>query len=585
MRFSIIALVIGAAATASSAAVVDEVVESRGNYNWPKCSARCWPPNSFKYQCSPFDYGCLCSKHDKWGYDLKNCFKKYCNDYDYKQSGKGVGYYCKNYGLYGTSIGRAGVGTCEALRQDKLPPDYVPPPTPLDLKRPWYLYRVLHNKPPRRSPTKLLFGLAVEIRIFIVGETTERPAGTYRLDSNPFCSSAPRYPTLDVLAGPPFRDITRLSQLHLIPNHHGAAKSPAIGVSGGAPGKDSIPPRRHTALLAATPIMAPSQQSNHRPISARSWPPSGSPRLQDLHQLLSSALRPNPCLAAHIRRVVLSGVWAEGGELLELCGPGLRMLDIALDVTQLCPATQGIVRDLDAEDFCEGLKTIKGLTHLVVRKPNNVYLTQPKPRYVLAELAMAVNVWDRLEYADLAFRLSDDSNTANMLVHAAQPLPPSHLQAGPMTALVQSLSTRPKLHTFCTLLPSVWNETILRVSKNPSLERIILGDGMGPGRDPVAHTRGTGSSGRDFYAAQVSGSIHSSTPSPTAPLFESNPTYSGPGAGILGTGLFFMQAKKHTRLSELIRAGTYVFPPSFSSPLARNAPSLSTRESFILVNS
>ncbi|CAA7257500.1 unnamed protein product [Cyclocybe aegerita] len=275
-----------------------------------------------------------------------------------------------------------------------------------------------------------------------------------------------------------------------------------------------------------------------------------------LHGLLSSALRPNPCLAAHIRRVVLSGVWAEGGELLELCGPGLRMLDIALDITQLCPATQGIVRDLDAEDFCEGLKEIKGLTHLVVRKPNNVYLTQPKPRYVLAELAKAVNVWDWLEYADLAFRLSDDSNTANLLVHAAQPLPPSQLQAGPMTALVQSLSTRPKLHTFCTLLPSVWNETILRVSTNPSLERIILGDGMGPGRDPVAHTRGTVCSGRDFYAAPVSSC--SPTPLSTAPLFESSPTYSGPGTGILGTGLFFMQAKKHIRLSELIRAGTSI---------------------------
>ncbi|CAA7257501.1 unnamed protein product [Cyclocybe aegerita] len=101
MRFSIVALVIGAAATASSAAAVDAVVESRGDYNWPKCAARCWPPNPFKYQCAPFDYGCLCRKHDKWSYDLKYCFKKYCNDYDYKQSGKGVGYYCKNYGYTG----------------------------------------------------------------------------------------------------------------------------------------------------------------------------------------------------------------------------------------------------------------------------------------------------------------------------------------------------------------------------------------------------------------------------------------------------------------------------------------------------
>lgn len=82
------------------------------------------------------------------------------------------------------------------------------------------------------------------------------------------------------------------------------------------------------------------------------------------------------------------------------------------------------------------------------------------------------------------------------------------------------LSTRPKLHTFSTHLPNVWNENILRVSQNPALERIILIDGAGDARDGAVS---------DQYAC---------------------------GSGIAGTGHFFAQAKRHVRLSEQIRAGT-----------------------------
>lgn len=108
---------------------------------------------------------------------------------------------------------------------------------------------------------------------------------------------------------------------------------------------------------------------------------------------------------------------------------------------------------------------------------------------------------------------------------------------GPITALTHSLSTRPKLHTLSTLLPSVWNETILRVSANPSLERIILGDGN------AAHGRGLFYSGRDFYAGPVSASL------PTGPVLEGSNS-------IAPTSLFMLGAKKHTRLNELVRAGT-----------------------------
>jgi len=181
---------------------------------------------------------------------------------------------------------------------------------------------------------------------------------------------------------------------------------------------------------------------------------------------------------------------------------------------------------LDAEDFCEGIKYIThSLTHLALRKPNNVYLTQPKPKYVVGEIAKAMRDWDNLELADVAFRLSDDSGIAPSSARLHQSLP--ELQ-GPISSLTHALTTRPKLRTFCTLLPSLWNETILRISSNPNLECIVLGDGASRLREQT-HVRKIDSN------------------------FEHDGSY-----GIVGTGLFLMQARKHARLSDLIRAGTSI---------------------------
>ena len=118
-----------------------------------------------------------------------------------------------------------------------------------------------------------------------------------------------------------------------------------------------------------------------------------------LHRLLSTALRRNLYLATYVRRLLFAGVWAEGGELIAMCSRNVKMLDITLDMTQLAPGvnTNRYVRDFDAEDFCKGIKHITySLTHLALRKPNNVYLTQPKPKYVLGEIAKAMRYWDNL---------------------------------------------------------------------------------------------------------------------------------------------------------------------------------------------
>lgn len=137
----------------------------------------------------------------------------------------------------------------------------------------------------------------------------------------------------------------------------------------------------------------------------------------------------------------------------------------------------------------------------------------------------------RQELADIAFRLSDDSGLAPLTagLHLLSIHSPRAEHQGPITSLTNALTTRPKLRTFCTLLPSLWNESILRVSNNPNLECIVLGDGASRSREQT-HVRKADNS------------------------FE----YDG-ACGIVGTGLFLTQARKHARLSDLIRAGTCVF--------------------------
>ncbi|KAF9044258.1 hypothetical protein BJ165DRAFT_188860 [Panaeolus papilionaceus] len=277
-----------------------------------------------------------------------------------------------------------------------------------------------------------------------------------------------------------------------------------------------------------------------------------------LHRLLSTLLLRHSSLSQYIKNLIFTGVWAEGGELLRLCGDSLKFLQVNLDVTPGLGTNPALllhstIRDLDAEEFCDGLQYVSGLTHLVVSKLNNVYLTHFKPKYVLAEISRALALWNNLESVNIGFRLSDDITTNNSGS-------PSHIQQFdphlfPVKALSHSLSTVPKLKTFFTLLPSVWSETILRISTNPSLERIVLSDSSHIFSSNTSsssylfeQTRPQDRqwSGKDLYASPVGACIQ-----PTSSLYE-------PATGILWTGLFFSQARKHPRLSELIRAGTCI---------------------------
>jgi hypothetical protein len=110
-----------------------------------------------------------------------------------------------------------------------------------------------------------------------------------------------------------------------------------------------------------------------------------------LQRLLLLALRPNPRLASFIRQITLPAIWPLAAELLFRARHSLKCLDITLD-----SVLNSQVHDPDTEQFCTGLHHLHALTHIIVRKPNNVYLTRPKLQYVLLELTKAVHHWPDL---------------------------------------------------------------------------------------------------------------------------------------------------------------------------------------------
>ncbi|KIJ62280.1 hypothetical protein HYDPIDRAFT_114775 [Hydnomerulius pinastri MD-312] len=240
-------------------------------------------------------------------------------------------------------------------------------------------------------------------------------------------------------------------------------------------------------------------------------------------------LRQHPSLANAVRKLVFGGIWPDCAPLLMLC-ERVDDVDISLDSgpdTGASPrplsrpagsgtnATSANNRanmgDSDTEVFCDALEQ-REIVHLTIRKDPSTYLTHPRPQYMLERLAKSVQKWTYLESVHLALRVSSSPNT----------LP-----------LAQALSTAPRLHSVRAQLPAVWNNILLVVSSNPSLEKVML------------------------YSESMFGIHYKSTLGPAGIKGSSNSTDDNENA-ILGTGLYMMEAKKHARLSELIKAGTSI---------------------------
>ena len=267
-------------------------------------------------------------------------------------------------------------------------------------------------------------------------------------------------------------------------------------------------------------------------------------------ELLLRTLRDNRDISPLIRCLVLSTITIHSAQALSLCR-NLVLLDFTLEAggQPSPPGPQVPTPDPDVVEFSNALSNLSQLRHLVVRKSGaGVYLTTPRVKHILCHLAEAVPEWNELvgsydiasdstphhavfqETTNFAFKFADDTPFK-------RPTPPgtpsddSPLRLGPIARLTHALSTRPKLHSFAAHLPSTWSNAILRVGTNKRLERIVLSDG----RSDIC------------IIPEITGAMFS------APTTEHHHQH-----GVLGSGLFMMEARKHVKLIELIRAGTYV---------------------------
>ncbi|KAH7915544.1 hypothetical protein BJ138DRAFT_57483 [Hygrophoropsis aurantiaca] len=220
-------------------------------------------------------------------------------------------------------------------------------------------------------------------------------------------------------------------------------------------------------------------------------------------------LREQPDLAFAVRKVVATGVWSELADLFGACSR-IDEVDICLDAgarTLMPSGGNATARgqpqrtaitvntdEADAEAVCTALEHLD-IRNFTLRKAASAYLTHPKPRYVMTRLAQAVPKWKNLESTDIALRLSGDAS-ALTFAHA--------------------LSASPRLRTVRAQIPAIWNDILLVISHNSNLERVVL------------------------YADSPTGILGS---------FD--------GESVLAaSGMYMTEAKKHARLTDLIKAGT-----------------------------
>jgi len=212
---------------------------------------------------------------------------------------------------------------------------------------------------------------------------------------------------------------------------------------------------------------------------------------QQLTTILDNVFRPSPELAAFVKTVAISGGSYNGlDDLVRLC-VNLEEFDMTLDNTPWEEDVRG--------KFAESLMGMKKIRSLVVRK--DAYLTQEKPKHLMNQLSNAIATWKSLECVNINFKFAPDATASSF---------------------VSALSMAPNLKTVCAQLPALWNDTLLTISQNPSLQCIIL----------------------------------------------------SPDKELVGSHLFLMEAKKHDRLMELIEAGTPVMRSRAQSSSSPTSPIL-----------
>ncbi|KAH8103384.1 hypothetical protein BXZ70DRAFT_1005807 [Cristinia sonorae] len=270
--------------------------------------------------------------------------------------------------------------------------------------------------------------------------------------------------------------------------------------------------------------------------------------------LFGATLLANPELAQCVWNLTLGGVWEDGMiDVLSSCS-ALRSLDMMLDegwkvkewVSGQRPdgsraSGSFLSRGINAVEvlaFCDALGHVKDLRRLTIRKSNNTYLTQLVPATILQCIGTHVQRWTSLEHVEIAFRYSSAQSLEPLNVRSAPELGEMS-DVEPVISLSAALGKSPRLRSVTTMMPAVWNDALLEISVNQSLQKIHL---------------------------------------VTAP---SSPGSPAPLQLILPSALWFKEASNHPRLVELINAGSQVLALGAVPP----ATPISARGRAMTVNS
>lgn len=302
-----------------------------------------------------------------------------------------------------------------------------------------------------------------------------------------------------------------------------------------------------------------------------------APRIRSARaaRLLARTLESSPALARCVRKLRACASYAALAVVFRACGAAslpsspseprraLELLDLTLDAGVDDAEMEG--KDVEGgRCFGDALAALD-VRVLVLRK-REAYLTQERPKAVMEGLARAVTKWQSLTSVTIAFRLSDPSRTRSRSEPGSRPsTPPSAASAaahpehaaalasadadadtsGAPLTLPAALARSPRLRTLRASLPAVWNPALLRMSKNPALERIVL---------TVPRTRPRASPAHPMHVADASADVAEERVS------EWDTDDEDAREEVLGWGsgpqLWMMEAKKHARLMELIKAGS-----------------------------
>lgn len=224
--------------------------------------------------------------------------------------------------------------------------------------------------------------------------------------------------------------------------------------------------------------------------------------------LLGATLRANPEFGRWVRSIRVDGVY-DGLEAVVANCPELETFDMTIDDGAVSTASLAQVEDVPAVDVNVLNEKLLRFSASFTKMARLKYLVLRKTTYAYLTLPRTTLLFEKLSKAIPQWK------SLQSIEIDFRFSPPASL-----AAFIAALTRAPSLRTVRTVLPSVWNPALLEICANPSLERI------------------------EFSSETRITDVH----------------------------LYLAEARKHTRLFELIRAGTPLTRPRAHTMAVSRSP-------------